>query len=678
VEVDLATGVGHGGDAEGDTYTRIEDVDGSEFDDVLKAVVVASEPLQRGSILRGLAGDDKLVAGPLVQPLPSDHGFGDQLEGGDGIDTVSYEDSTDGVVVNLSPYTWDVVEPRTPHPNVGNLAPNSVLRGWATHDTIDGFEHIIGSDYSDMLIGGDNDNVIDPRLATDNVTWIVNNAVWYRDGVEGLGGADTLRVDYARRDTGSGLQNRVIRYGDGSSFGTLTRYVSEAVRFTGDLLDHLQWDHMERYQITGTSQRDFIVGGGFDDILHGEAADDFIFARTGGGDLDGGPGVDTLSAHLQDLTVPVSIDSQHESRLIGGPFDLRIAGMEAFGVNSDRPELDFPIGPQAFLAAYSDDTRFLTGSGNDRIILHGRYADVIDTGPGNDILNPGLGLVVPGRYYGPSADLITGNSGDDLLILDYSVGDSGTGITVGRCYGSCSNGPWPTDDGGSLYGQVTRSVSTGSSELLDWVKAWDIQRLNLTGTSQADLINGGAFDDRLVGGGGNDSISAGTGNDTILGVNPYASSPGRGEIDTLNGWTNADRIILGNATSVFYDDGDSTTDGASDYARLPSFVTSGGYIQLQGSPSNYGLVPVGGGTQIVRVKPGAEPDEIIALVEAPPPGFSLSQSYFRYVRSAPVLETAFPAEGIVMRDTGSGQGGEGNTWSAVIQRRLRQALDWSP
>ena len=132
------------------------------------------------------------------------------------------------------------------------------------------------------------------------------------------------------------------RYGDGSSFGNLQRYVSEAVRNSvniGDVLDHVQWDQMERFDITGTSQTDFMVGGNFDDILHGEGGDDFIFARTGGGDLDGGPGTDTLSAHYQSLTVPFVFDSQQEFQLAGGPFALRIAGFEAFGVNPDRLEL---------------------------------------------------------------------------------------------------------------------------------------------------------------------------------------------------------------------------------------------------------------------------------------------------------------------------------------------------
>ena len=122
VVVDLATGVGRGSDAEGDTFMRVEDVDGSAFNDVLKAVVVASQPGQRGSVLRGLAGDDKLVAGPLFMEIQGGLRIGDDLRGGDGIDTLSYEDSTDGVVVNLSQNIYDVVAPRTPHDKVGNFS----------------------------------------------------------------------------------------------------------------------------------------------------------------------------------------------------------------------------------------------------------------------------------------------------------------------------------------------------------------------------------------------------------------------------------------------------------------------------------------------------------------------------------------------------------------------------
>ena len=68
----LATGIGTGGDAEGDPLTNIENLTGSNFDDTLE----------------GNAGNNSLV-------------------GGVGIDTVSYANATSGangqgVTVNLS------------------------------------------------------------------------------------------------------------------------------------------------------------------------------------------------------------------------------------------------------------------------------------------------------------------------------------------------------------------------------------------------------------------------------------------------------------------------------------------------------------------------------------------------------------------------------------------------
>ena len=117
------------------------------------------------------------------------------------------------------------------------------------------------------------------------------------------------------------------------------------------------------------------------------------------------------------------------------------------------------------MSAYSDNAAFLTGSGDDRITLHGRFADQIDTGPGNDIVNPGLGLVVDGRYYGQSADYVHGGvSGSDLLVLDYSIGDTGSGITMS----TDSSTQWPYADGRLRAPFIALSHPSGGP-LLDWI-----------------------------------------------------------------------------------------------------------------------------------------------------------------------------------------------------------------
>jgi Ca2+-binding RTX toxin-like protein len=50
-----------------------------------------------------------------------------------------------------------------------------------------------------------------------------------------------------------------------------------------------------------------------------------------------------------------------------------------------------------------------------------RTNDILNGTNGNDTFNPGLG-----------DDQVYGGSGDDLLVLDYSVDDTGTGMSLLR------------------------------------------------------------------------------------------------------------------------------------------------------------------------------------------------------------------------------------------------------
>src|SRR5262249_57705343 len=92
VTVNLATGTGSGGDAQGDTLTNIENLIGSTFNDTLIGD-------QNANVLIGGAGADTLI-------------------GGGGSDTASYIDSTAGVTVNLATGTGTggPAPGRTPHP----------------------------------------------------------------------------------------------------------------------------------------------------------------------------------------------------------------------------------------------------------------------------------------------------------------------------------------------------------------------------------------------------------------------------------------------------------------------------------------------------------------------------------------------------------------------------------
>ncbi|MFV4725678.1 hypothetical protein ACNJUL_21275, partial [Mycobacterium tuberculosis] len=80
VNVNLLTGTGSGGDAEGDLLSGIERVVGSNFDDVLTGSSAADA-------LLGGAGDDTLQGGAGA----------DTLDGGAGTDTVTYALSGAGI-----------------------------------------------------------------------------------------------------------------------------------------------------------------------------------------------------------------------------------------------------------------------------------------------------------------------------------------------------------------------------------------------------------------------------------------------------------------------------------------------------------------------------------------------------------------------------------------------------
>ena len=121
VSASLMLGVGSAGDAQGDKFTNIENLTGSNFDDTLE----------------GNAGNNKLV-------------------GGLGSDTVSYAHATAGtnglgVTVNLSLTS----------------AQNTARAGT---DTLSGFENLTGSEFKDTLRGTSGDNVLTGLGGNDTIT----------------------------------------------------------------------------------------------------------------------------------------------------------------------------------------------------------------------------------------------------------------------------------------------------------------------------------------------------------------------------------------------------------------------------------------------------------------------------------------------------------------------------
>ena len=131
VTVDLAGNTGFGGEAEGDTFSSIEYLYGSNFDDTL----IGDDGVNR---LVGREGDDILEGGAGNDILRGDQGA-DHHDGGKGDrDAADYGWSEFGVTVDL--------------------AGNTGFGGEAEGDTFSSIEYVYGSAHGDSISGDDGVN----------------------------------------------------------------------------------------------------------------------------------------------------------------------------------------------------------------------------------------------------------------------------------------------------------------------------------------------------------------------------------------------------------------------------------------------------------------------------------------------------------------------------------------
>ena len=132
VHVDLSANSGRGGDAQGDKFASIENLRGSDHNDVLI----------------GDAGANKLYGGLGNDVLQGRYG-GDHYDGGEGSDTVSYTKSHLGVTVNLGT--------------------GYASKGDARGDTFESVENLTGSQHNGILVGDEGNNVLKGLYVNDRL-----------------------------------------------------------------------------------------------------------------------------------------------------------------------------------------------------------------------------------------------------------------------------------------------------------------------------------------------------------------------------------------------------------------------------------------------------------------------------------------------------------------------------
>jgi Ca2+-binding RTX toxin-like protein len=265
ITVNLATGSAAGGEAQGDTFVSIENVEGSEFADALAGNAGDNKLWGNGGNdqLFGGAGNDQLLAGDGNDALRGGAGA-DYLSGGAGVDTVYYQDSSAGVTIFLAP----------------SVVYNNDAEGFggdAEGDTYFGIENAVGSHHDDWIngtagsndlvgLGGDDD--LDGGAGDDRL-----NGGEGDDELVGGEGADRL-------DGGNGSD--WIYYGGSGSAVTvnLATGVGSGGEAQGDTYFGIE-------NVLGSSYDDFIIGDAGNNILSGRGGNDALI---------GGAGQDTLRA----------------------------------------------------------------------------------------------------------------------------------------------------------------------------------------------------------------------------------------------------------------------------------------------------------------------------------------------------------------------------------------------
>ncbi|MHA6264602.1 hypothetical protein ACXYMO_15500 [Arenibacterium sp. CAU 1754] len=369
VTADLGASANNKGEAAGDTYFSIEDLEGSTNRDDLRGnnannaiwANAGNDTLHgRGGddVLRGEAGDDVLLGGLGA----------DTLNGGSGIDTASYAKAKAAVTVDLTDALLNT--------------------GEAAGDTFTAIENITGSNYDDTLTGSAKANIIQGGKGSDLLL--------------GLSGDDTLNGGALADELEGGIGDDILKGGGGNDLlsgdqgaDTLlggkgkdtASYASAASGVVADFVNsanntgYAAGDTYSQVEnLVGSDYADTLSGNGGGNRIQGGRGNDVLNGRGGNDDLRGGNGRDTINGGGGD------------DYMIGGKgidtFEFKSGADVIADFDNDRLRLDDSLWGNVtltkaeildFAAVVGSDTVFDFGGGNT-LTLEG-YTDIAGLDP---------------------------------------------------------------------------------------------------------------------------------------------------------------------------------------------------------------------------------------------------------------------------------------------------------
>ncbi|MHC5599267.1 MAG: hypothetical protein ACYTXC_25540 [Nostoc sp.] len=552
--------------------------------------------------LDGIAGNDSLIGGAGNDSLIGGTG-NDTLDGGTGNDTLNGGAGTD------------------------------TFKGSQGNDNIDGGDGIDTADYSlaqSITLSGVGTIQKAGGLGQDqllHIEKIVANAKVANNTIDASQSSAGVFITV-------NLQTQSLAANNIPVLGTLPFTVVNFDNVIGTNANDSIIGDTQNNQLSGGNGNDTLDGGGGNDTLNGGAGTDTIKGSQGNDNIDGGDGIDT--ADYSQLAQSITLSGVGTIQKAGGLGQDQLLHIEKIVANASvaNNTIDASQSSAGVFITVNLQTQSLAannvpvlgtlpftvvnfdnviGTNANDSIIGDNQNNQLSGGDGNDTLDGGLGI-----------DTLNGGVGDDSYIVD------STADTI-------------TEAANSGTDTVRPSVSYTLGANLEKLRLTGISNINGTGNSLNnflfantanntlngragndtldgnlgnDILNGEDDNDSLQGGEGNDILNGGSGDDILIGVYPAnILPPGLGETDTLTGGGGADRFILGDAVNIFYDDNNSANPGFGDFATLTDFDSSQDRIQLKGSVQDYRLQVVETNTRLFVDKPGAEPDEIIGILQ---------------------------------------------------------------